>query len=111
VVSLPDLQQPFEIKIDTFAYAIGAVLTQQGHLVAYHSEKILDTFQKDPTYNKEMHSIVQFYPIEALHFGEGNGHAHKPLTPAVHTVGLRGPTPGLALIAPTNKTLHYWPFW
>ena len=23
--------------------------------------------------------------MEALHFGEGNNHPHRPLTPAVHT--------------------------
>ena len=23
--------------------------------------------------------------MEALHFGEGNGHPHRPLTPVVHT--------------------------
>ena len=30
VLTLPDLQQPFEIEIDASDYAIGAVLTQQG---------------------------------------------------------------------------------
>ena len=38
VLTLPDLQQPFEIEIDASNYAIGVVLTQQGHPVAYHSE-------------------------------------------------------------------------
>jgi hypothetical protein len=28
VLTLPDLQQPFEIKTDSFDYVIGAVLTQ-----------------------------------------------------------------------------------
>ena len=61
VLTLPDLQQPFEIKTDASDYAIGAVLTQQGHLVAYHSETLSDTFHKYPTYDKEMYSIVQAY--------------------------------------------------
>lgn len=43
VLTLPDLQQPFEIEIDATDYHIGEILTQQGHLVAYHSETLLDT--------------------------------------------------------------------
>jgi hypothetical protein len=39
VLTLPELQQPFEIETDAFDYAIGAVLTQHGHPVAYHSER------------------------------------------------------------------------
>ena len=59
VLTLPYLQQPFEIKIDASNYAIGAVLTQQGNPVAYHSETLSDTIRKYPTYDKEMYSIVQ----------------------------------------------------
>ena len=46
VLTLPDLQQPFEIEIDASDYAIGAVLTQEGHLVAYHSETLSETVRK-----------------------------------------------------------------
>ena len=54
VLTLPDLQQPFEIETDASDYAIGAVLTQHGHPVAYHSETLSDTVRKYPTYDKEM---------------------------------------------------------
>lgn len=54
VLTLPDLQQPFEIETGAFDYAIGVVLTQHGHLVAYLSETLSDTIQKYPTYDKEM---------------------------------------------------------
>eukprot|EP00253_Pinus_taeda_P003150 PITA_03150 len=59
VLALPDLQQPFEVATYAFDYAIGAVLSQHGHLAAYHSETFSDAVQKYPTYDKEMYSIVQ----------------------------------------------------
>eukprot|EP00253_Pinus_taeda_P021334 PITA_21334 len=43
MITLPDLQQPFELETDASDYAIGAVLTQHGHPMAYHSETLLDT--------------------------------------------------------------------
>lgn len=43
VLTLPDLQQPFEIETDASDYVIRAVLTQQGHPVAYHSETLSGT--------------------------------------------------------------------
>jgi hypothetical protein len=59
VLSLPDLQQPFEIETDASDYAVGIILTQHGHPVAYHSETLSDVVRKYPTYDKEMYSIVQ----------------------------------------------------
>ena len=59
MLTLPDLQQLFEIDIEASNYVIGAVLTQQGHPVAYHSETLSETVHKYPTYDKEMYSIVQ----------------------------------------------------
>ena len=58
VLTLLDLQQPFEIETNGSDYAIGVVLSQQGHPVAYHSETLCDTVRKYPTYDKEMYSIV-----------------------------------------------------
>ena len=58
VLTLPDLQQPFEIETDASDYAVGAVLTQHGHPVAYHSQTLSDVVHKYPTYDKEMYSIV-----------------------------------------------------
>ena len=61
LISLPDLQQPFEIETDSSDYAVGAVLTQHDHLVAYHSETLSDVIHNYPNYDKEMYSIVQAY--------------------------------------------------
>jgi hypothetical protein len=52
VLSLLDLEHPFEIKKDASTYVVGIVVTQHGHPVAYHSETLLDTVRKYPTYDK-----------------------------------------------------------
>jgi hypothetical protein len=52
LLSLLDLQQPFEIEIDALDYVVGAVLSQHDHLVAYHSETLSDVIYKCPTYEK-----------------------------------------------------------
>jgi hypothetical protein len=59
LLSLSDLQHPFEIETDASDYVVGTILTQHGHPVAYHSETLFDTIQKYATYDKEMYSIVQ----------------------------------------------------
>jgi hypothetical protein len=58
MLTLPHLQQPFEIETNASDYAIGAVLNQHGHPVAYHSETLSDIVQKYRTYDKEMYSIM-----------------------------------------------------
>jgi hypothetical protein len=52
ILSLPNLQQPFEIETDASDYVVGIVLTQHCHSMAYHSETLLDAFHDYPTYNK-----------------------------------------------------------
>ena len=47
--------------MDASNYVVGAVLTQHGHRMAYHSETLSDVFCKYPTYDKEMYSIVKAY--------------------------------------------------
>ena len=58
MLTLPNLQQPFEIEIDASDYDIVVVLIQQGNPLAYHNETLSDTVRKYPTYEKEMYSIV-----------------------------------------------------
>jgi hypothetical protein len=59
VISLPDLQHPFDIGTNSSDYDVGAVLMQHVHPVAYHSETLSDVVRKYPNYDKEMYSIVQ----------------------------------------------------
>jgi hypothetical protein len=48
VLSLPDLQKPFEIETNASDYVVGVVLTQYGHPVAYHSEILSNVVHKYP---------------------------------------------------------------
>jgi hypothetical protein len=52
VLSLPDLQQPFEIDTDDSDYVVGTILTQPRHLMAYHSETLSNVVCNYPTYDK-----------------------------------------------------------
>ena len=40
VLTMSNLQQPFEIERDASNYVIGTTLTQHGHLMSYHSETL-----------------------------------------------------------------------
>ena len=51
-LTLPDLQQQFEIEIDAYDYAIGEALSQHGYPMAYQSDTFFDTVRKYPTYDK-----------------------------------------------------------
>ena len=66
MLTLPYLQQTFEIETDASDYVIGIVLTRQVHPMAYHNETLSDTVQKYPTYEKEMYSIVQVVVNESI---------------------------------------------
>ena len=59
VLALPDLQRPFEIQIDASDYAMGAVLTQHGKPICYHSEAFNPAIVNYPTYDKELYVLVQ----------------------------------------------------
>jgi hypothetical protein len=40
VISLPNLQQPFDIEAYASDYVVGAVITQHDHPMAYHSDHV-----------------------------------------------------------------------
>jgi hypothetical protein len=61
LLSLLDLQHPFEIEIYALDYVVGDVLTQHDHLMVYHSEKLSNVVCKYPTYDKETYSIVKAF--------------------------------------------------
>jgi hypothetical protein len=59
VLSLSNLQQPFEIKTDSSRYAMGAVLMQYHKHICYHSETFSHVVINYTTYDKELYALVQ----------------------------------------------------
>lgn len=59
VLRFPDMNQPFEMETDASQFAIGFVLKQGGHPVAYHSEALADAKLMYSTYDKEFYNLVQ----------------------------------------------------
>ena len=58
VLRLPDFEFPFEVHTDAFDKAIGGVLVQEKHHVAYESKKLKEVEQKCSTHEKEMIAVV-----------------------------------------------------
>jgi len=67
VLSLPDLQQPFDIKTYGSNFVVGTFLTHHNHPVAYNSDKLSYVICKYSTYEKYMYSTVQAY-LQRRHF-------------------------------------------
>ena len=58
VLHLPDLDLPFEVQMDASDRALGGVLVQEGHPVAFESRKLNGAEQKYSTHEKEMTTMV-----------------------------------------------------
>ncbi|XP_019058307.1 PREDICTED: uncharacterized protein LOC104816062 [Tarenaya hassleriana] len=58
IMVLPDIGKPFEVHSDASDFAIGGVLMQEGHPIAYESRKLNDAEKKYTVQEKEMTAIV-----------------------------------------------------
>ncbi|XP_042980003.1 uncharacterized protein LOC122310191 [Carya illinoinensis] len=58
VLALPDCTKPFEIQSDASDFAIGGVLMQEGHPIAYESRKLNETERRYTVQEKEMTTII-----------------------------------------------------
>ena len=59
ILALPDFNKVFQVECDASGSAIGAVLSQEGKLVAFFSEKLKDEKKKYFVYGQEFYAIVQ----------------------------------------------------
>ncbi|GJZ68670.1 putative nucleotidyltransferase, ribonuclease H [Tanacetum coccineum] len=58
VLRLPDVTMPFELHTDASDFAIGGVLMQDGHPIAFESWKLNETERKYTVQEKEMMAVV-----------------------------------------------------
>ncbi|XP_019423049.1 PREDICTED: uncharacterized protein LOC109332519 [Lupinus angustifolius] len=59
VLNLPDFTQTFNVETDASAIAVGAVLSQNGHPLAYFSKKMSTRMQHSSAYVREMFVVTK----------------------------------------------------
>ena len=63
VLRLVDVTKPFEIETDASDLALGGVLIQEGHPIAYESRKLNDAERRYTVSEKEMLAVVHCLPV------------------------------------------------
>ncbi|KAJ7943087.1 Retrotransposon protein, putative, Ty3-gypsy subclass [Quillaja saponaria] len=58
VLALPDISKPFEVQTDASDYALGGVLLQESHPVAYESHKLSQAERRYTAQEKEMLAVI-----------------------------------------------------
>ena len=58
VLALPDHTKPFEVQTDASDFAIGGVLMQEGHLIAFESRKLNNTERRYMVQENKMTAII-----------------------------------------------------
>lgn len=58
ILALPDFTKEFEVQTDASEYALGGVLLQDNHPVAYESRKLKPAERNYPAHDKEMVAVI-----------------------------------------------------
>nr|KYP64281.1 Retrovirus-related Pol polyprotein from transposon 297 family [Cajanus cajan] len=59
ILQLPDFSKPFVLETDASGVAVGAVLTQDHHPLAFFSKKLCTRMQSESVYVREMYAIIE----------------------------------------------------
>jgi len=59
ILTLPNFAKTFEIECDASNIGIGAILLQEGHAIAYFSEKFKGSHLNYSTYDKELYALLR----------------------------------------------------
>ena len=59
MLRLPNFFKPFEVACDASVLGVGGVLNQEGHPIAYFSEKLKDAQLRYSNYDRKFYAVVQ----------------------------------------------------
>ena len=61
ILALPDHTKSYEVQTDAFNFAIGGVLIQDGHLVAFKNQRLNEIERRYTIHEKEMIAVVHYF--------------------------------------------------